>query len=1151
MKNNYFKFILFLTLIVSYNYSFTQGASCATATSVTVGGACASGTISDGTVNDPNYGGTCTISAARDGWYSFVATATSTNIEAISNNRQLAVAVYGGTCGALTNLACRNANTTAGGQTETVPTITTVIGTTYYVRIINETANNLTLNSLCITAPLPGQTCASATTLACGTTNQAATTVGTPGLAHGTTCSMSDYGVWYTFVGDGQQTTVSIGSSYDIELSINSGSCGSFTNIVCTDTPESHTFTTVAGVTYYVYVSYWLSGTTTGTFTISRTCNPAPTPPANDNCAGATPLTVNADLNCGTQTAGTVTAATASGTGLGSCGGTADDDVWYTFVATGTTHQVGFNNATGSTTDFMCSVYSGACGSLTQLNCNEWYGSGSASVTGLTAGSTYRVRIFSWSSSIQSATFNVCVGTPPPPPSNDNCGGATPLTVNADLNCGSQTAGTVTSATASGTGLGSCSGTADDDVWYSFVATGTTHNVGFNNATGTTTDFMCSVYSGACGSLTQLNCNEWYGSGSAIVTGLTAGSTYRVRMFSWSSTAQTATFNVCVGTPPPPPSNDNCGGATAFPVVPTNGTCSSLNNQSTTSATNSGVTPTGTCTSNFGTPDDDVWFSFVASATTIQMNASYVSGNTDVYWQVFSGGCGASMASIFCSDTDAGGNLTGLTVGSTYRIRLYTYSGTGNSTQNICLQTPPPPPSNDNCTGATAFGAVPTNGTCVSLSNQSTNGATNSNVTPTGSCTSNFGTPDEDVWFSFVASATSINLSATNVAGSTDVYWQVFSGACGATMTSILCTDNNGGGSLTGLTVGSTYRIRMYSYSSSGYTTESLCLQTPPPPPPNSNCTGTIQFCPASPVTINAVTGTTAPAGNNYGCLFSQPNPYFYYFTANAAGTLNLDLNAPSDVDFALWGPYANVAAANAACGAYPAPIDCSYSSAGLESIDVAAAAVGQVFVLLVTNFANVNQNISLSFDDANSAGDCACVPLPITLSSFNVSVFGKNNIVKWETSTEINNDYFLVQRSKDGQIWETLKLVKGQGNSNVQNRYQFIDEKPLLGLSYYRLKQVDFDGVFAFSDLQIVDRKSLDSYKIYPQPAKDEFKINGNIGEITHIEMIDMMGKKSKVSFKLENGEYNIDVNGFSNGLYLLNIYNNQNVISEKIIIE
>ncbi|MDD4236886.1 MAG: hypothetical protein PHF99_12805, partial [Bacteroidales bacterium] len=159
-------------------------------------------------------------------------------------------------------------------------------GVTYYFSVSTWPTPNcipsytLTLTDGVVTPPPPNNLCANATTLPCGTTNLAGTTNGATDIAHGTGCTMSNYGVWYTFTGDGDETTITstAASGYDHEMAIASGSCGSLTNISCHDSgasggTESVNFTTTLGVQYYVYIAHYSSGsTTTGNFTISRSC---------------------------------------------------------------------------------------------------------------------------------------------------------------------------------------------------------------------------------------------------------------------------------------------------------------------------------------------------------------------------------------------------------------------------------------------------------------------------------------------------------------------------------------------------------------------------------------------------------------------------------------------------------------------------------------------------------------------------------------------------------------------------------------------------------------------------------------------------------------------------------------------------------------
>ena len=130
--------------------------------------------------------------------------------------------------------------------------------------------------------PAPSNsTCSTATTLSCGS-SLSGTTVGTPGTAHGlpSDFSLSNYGVWYTFTGDGRNTTITVSpsSGLDTEIAVVSGSCGGFTYVSGNDSygDDSCTFPTSSGTTYYVYVADYHpshGASYTGTFTISRTCS--------------------------------------------------------------------------------------------------------------------------------------------------------------------------------------------------------------------------------------------------------------------------------------------------------------------------------------------------------------------------------------------------------------------------------------------------------------------------------------------------------------------------------------------------------------------------------------------------------------------------------------------------------------------------------------------------------------------------------------------------------------------------------------------------------------------------------------------------------------------------------------------------------------
>ncbi|MBK9336171.1 MAG: PPC domain-containing protein [Lewinellaceae bacterium] len=246
-------------------------------------------------------------------------------------------------------------------------------------------------------------------------------------------------------------------------------------------------------------------------------------PPSNDACANAVALTVNPDLECSVALNATTIDATASVPAISGCSGTADDDVWFSFVATGPSHRVKITNGTQS---LVLQVFSGTCGSLVSLVCNDAFsGNLEQQVNNLTAGTTYYLRVYT-RNNLAFTNFTICVGTPPPAPANDECAGAVALTVNPNLDCG-----TVLNTTTSG-GLQSqagCSGTADDDVWYKFVATGPSHRV---KITGRTGRWCCRRFQALGGNLTSLVCNSPFsGNLEQQLNNLTAGQTYYLHLW--------------------------------------------------------------------------------------------------------------------------------------------------------------------------------------------------------------------------------------------------------------------------------------------------------------------------------------------------------------------------------------------------------------------------------------------------------------------------------------------------------------------------------------------------------------------------------------------------------------------------------------------
>lgn len=290
----------------------------------------------------------------------------------------------------------------------------------------------------------------------------------------------------------------------------------------------------------------------------------------------------------------------------------------------------------------------------------------------LSVNTTYYLRVVSVSGAGQSSGCSEIVfKTVPPVPTNDDCAGAISLVVNPDLNCGTVTAGYTLGATDSGLVPDPCYGDPDDDVWYKFVATATTHKISLLNVmsvgTNNDDDTYFQVFSGACGTLSSVLCSD---DTSSVLSGLTVGDTYYVRVYSYFDTGSNQSFDICVGTMPPPPVNDDCSGALVASVFPYTYLQSDGGG-----ATNNGGFVT-TCPDSM---NDGTWFTFTGDGGTFDITVTMPTGSDfDPQIGVFSGTCG-SLACVDTADDNGSGEAETISIltqsGTTYYVNVGNYSG--------------------------------------------------------------------------------------------------------------------------------------------------------------------------------------------------------------------------------------------------------------------------------------------------------------------------------------------------------------------------------------------------------------------------------------------------------------------------------------------
>ncbi len=187
--------------------------------------------------------------------------------------------------------------------------------------------------------------------------------------------------------------------------------------------------------------------------------------------------------------------------------------------------------------------------------------------------------------------------------------------------------------------------------------------------------------------------------------------------------------------------------------------------------------------------------------------------------------------------------------------------------------------------------------------------------------------------------------------------------------------------------------------------------------------------------------------------------------------------------------------------------------------------------------------------------------PLPVSFIDFIANTNGESVFLKWTTLTEINNDYFTVQRSFDAVNFEDISFVNGAGSNNTAISYYDTDEKPFSGISYYRIKQTDYDGKYSFSAIKSININNKTATNnsdvnliVYPNPVNIGNILNVDYNsEIDNIDIniFDISGRylNADVSYNFNNAS--INTNTLSTGVYFLIIKIDNKIFKNKFIVK
>jgi len=226
-----------------------------------------------------------------------------------------------------------------------------------------------------------------------------------------------------------------------------------------------------------------------------------------------------------------------------------------------------------------------------------------------------------------------------------------------------------------------------------------------------------------------------------------------------------------------------------------------------------------------------------------------------------------------------------------------------------------------------------------------------------------------------------------------------------------------------------------------------------------------------------------------------------------------------------------------------------------VENFDLSMdnAVVGNTYYIIIDGNASATANYYIHVTDGVSTE----LNLPVELVDFSAKALENKVVINWVTASEKNNEKFILQRSHNGVNFENIAEIKGQGDSYKTIQYEYTDDKPLAGISYYRLKQVDFDGTpsltYAVSVEFDADKLLKPSFDLWMSDQFLNISLKNNLNEAS-IRLVDITGRTilhenvfpSGSNLKFDMSKYPV-----SGDLIFVSVMMNGELSTQKIILK
>ncbi len=189
--------------------------------------------------------------------------------------------------------------------------------------------------------------------------------------------------------------------------------------------------------------------------------------------------------------------------------------------------------------------------------------------------------------------------------------------------------------------------------------------------------------------------------------------------------------------------------------------------------------------------------------------------------------------------------------------------------------------------------------------------------------------------------------------------------------------------------------------------------------------------------------------------------------------------------------------------------------------------------------------DVALSAGEDHITADFGYSPpaLPVELVNFKLAKSNTDVLLTWTTSTEINNDYFNIEHSKNGAQFTSIGKVEGAGNAYTERDYSFTDSKAVSGQNFYRLKQVDFNGRTSYSEIRTIQIDLTTETRVFPNPFNTVLQIESNLDNYTIYDSVGKIVKEGTLTGT------QIDLSDLREGIYLINLKSEHEQFTKKII--